>query len=222
MHIILHCLLHTGHPHIYQFNQVEQAQKMNERFEELIDSFIQKKVGVSDNFLSTELAALLQSNLQKLYDEGNLAQAGISATKLIDHTIRKDKIYWIDKKNKNLAELEFLAFIDEFISYLNKTCYTGINAYEFHYAVYEEGSYYKRHKDQFKNNSQRKFSLISYLNNDWIDTDGGHLMIYTDDKSESILPVIKRSVFFQSDELEHEVAIAKRMRMSVTGWLKRV
>jgi SM-20-related protein len=47
---------------------------------------------------------------------------------------------------------------------MNETCYAGITGYEFHYAFYEEGSFYKRHVDQFQNNQGREFSMITYLN----------------------------------------------------------
>ncbi len=195
---------------------------MNDKFEELIESFIFNKVGVCPQFLTAELAKLLQQNLQELAQSNQMFTAGTGTEKDTTQKKRSDKIFWLDKKNKNIHEQEFLDYVEQFIDYLNRTCYTGINAYEFHYALYEPGSYYHRHKDQFKNNHERKYSLISYLNDDWTDADGGALVIYRDDKSESILPTIQKAVFFQSCETEHEVMVAHRPRMSVTGWLKRV
>lgn len=197
---------------------------MNVQFEELIESFISSKVGLSPYFLSMELSKLLQQNLRELDRDNLMLPAGIGNQAIKDTTQKKrsDKIYWLDKKNKNIHEQAFLEHVEDFIDYLNKTCYTGINAYEFHYALYDTGSYYHRHKDQFQNNHDRKYSLISYLNDDWLETDGGALMIYGDEKTETILPTIQKAVFFQSSETEHEVMIANRPRMSVTGWLKRV
>lgn len=197
---------------------------MNIQFEELIESFISNKVGLSQHFLSIELSKLLQQNLQELNLNNLMLPAGIGNHTIKDTTQKKrsDKIYWLDKKNKNIHEQAFLEHVEDFIDYLNKTCYTGINAYEFHYALYDTGSYYHRHKDQFQNNHDRKYSLISYLNDDWLETDGGALMIYGDEKTATILPTIQKAVFFQSSETEHEVMIAHRPRMSVTGWLKRV
>ena len=196
---------------------------MNARFEELIGSFIDNEVGLCEHFLSRELATLLQQDLRNLDRDGRMLPAGIG-NKIKDHhqQTRGDKIYWLDKKNNNINEQAFLEQVEDFIDYLNKTCYTGINAYEFHYALYETGSYYHRHKDQFKSNNDRKYSLISYLNDDWIATDGGELLVYHRDKTEPIMPNIQTAVFFKSDELEHEVLIANRPRMSITGWLKRM
>ena len=130
-------------------------------------------------------------------------------------------IYWMDGSHSNIFEQEFLQQIENFIEHLNRTCYTGINGYEFHYALYEEGSFYKRHKDQFKNDSDRKYSLINYLNKDWLPQDGGELLVYQEDEIQHILPQAKTSVFFKSDEMEHEVTKANRSRMSITGWLKQ-
>ena len=153
-----------------------------------------------------------------------MTAAGIGNEEVKDanQKMRTDKIYWLDKKHDNLFENEFLQHAEDFIERLNNTCYAGINAYEFHYAVYEEGSFYKRHKDQFKNNDHRKFSLITYLNEDWLATDGGQLQVYQNETMQQIQPRSQTAVLFKSDETEHEVIKANRSRMSITGWLKIV
>ncbi len=201
-----------------------EAKDMNEEFEEIVESFIEKKVGISDFFLTSKLAVLLQEHVLRLYEGGQMERAGIGNDSIQAHNskIRSDKIHWLDKKNKHIEELGFLEYVEDFIEYLNKTCYTGINAYEFHYALYEEGSFYKRHKDQFRTDSNRKYSLISYLNDDWLESDGGQLWVHHDGETQKIIPTNRKAVFFQSNELEHEVTMAMRPRMSVTGWLKRV
>ncbi len=197
---------------------------MKEKFEEIVESFIANKVGISDLFLTGALAALLQQHIHRLQEGGLMVSAGIGNNTTQDHDkkIRGDKIHWLDKKNKHTDELGFLEHVEDFIDYLNKTCYTGINAYEFHYALYEQGSFYKRHKDQFRNDSNRKYSLISYLNEDWLEADGGQLWVHQEGETQKIMPTSRKAVFFQSKELEHEVTTAMRPRMSVTGWLKRV
>ena len=150
------------------------------------------------------------------------AGIGNEEIKDVNQQMRSDKIYWMDKKHGNVFENEFLQHAEDFIERLNSTCYAGINAYEFHYAVYEEGSFYKRHKDQFKNNDHRKFSLITYLNNNWQNADGGQLQVYRDDTMRQIQPHAQTAVLFKSNETEHEVIKANRSRMSITGWLKVV
>jgi SM-20-related protein len=197
---------------------------MNNPFDVLIDSYLENKIGIDDSFLTEALSNGLQQNIRQLQKDEQLMKAGIGNNEIKDskQQIRSDSIYWMDKKHDNIFEQEFLTHIEDFIEHLNRTCYTGINSYEFHYAVYEEGSFYKRHKDQFKNDSDRKFSLINYLNNDWLEADGGQLLVYQNESVQQILPQSQKAVFFKSDEMEHEVVQSNRRRMSVSGWLKRV
>ncbi len=195
---------------------------MNEQFDLLIDSYLLNDIGIAPLFLTPELSAGLQQNIIQLQQDNLMTPAGIGNDKQkhINNNIRTDKIYWLDKKHDNVFEKEFLQHAENFIEHLNRSCYTGINAYEFHYAVYEQGSFYKPHKDQFKNNSNRKFSHISYLNDNWEVKDGGQLQIYKNEIIQQIIPHSRTAVLFKSDEIEHEVIVANRQRMSITGWLK--
>jgi SM-20-related protein len=197
---------------------------MNEQFDILIDSYLSDHIGIAPAFLSQKLSTGLQQNIIQLQKDEMMTAAGIGNKTIKDanQQMRSDKIYWMDKKHNNVFENEFLQHAEDFIGRLNSTCYTGINAYEFHYAVYEEGSFYRRHKDQFKNNDNRKFSLITYLNEDWLQADGGQLQVYQDDVMQQIQPHAKTAVLFKSNETEHEVIKANRSRMSITGWLKIV
>ncbi|MFM2327039.1 MAG: hypothetical protein RIR31_1241 [Bacteroidota bacterium] len=196
---------------------------MINQFDLLIDSYLENNIGIDTNFLSAELSKGLHQNILQLQSDDLMTAAGIGNETIKDtqQKMRGDKIFWMDKKHDNIFEQEFLQLAEDFISRLNSTCYTGINDYEFHYAVYEEGSFYKRHKDQFKNDSNRKYSLISYLNANWLEEDGGQLVVYQNETPKKIQPHSQTSVFFKSDEMEHEVTKANRSRMSITGWLKR-
>jgi len=195
---------------------------MNSQFDLLIDSYLSTKVGIDAGFLTEALSDGLQQNILQLQKDELMTAAGIGNEKVQDpnQKMRSDKIHWMNKDSSNMYERQFLQLVDDFIDHLNSTCYTGINAYEFHYAVYEEGSFYKRHKDQFINNSNRKYSLINYLNKDWLEEDGGQLLVYQNGETQRILPESKTAVFFKSDEMEHEVTKSHRSRMSITGWLK--
>lgn len=188
----------------------------------LIDNYLESKVGTAENFLSVQLAAHLKANVLTLDAEDRLREAGIgNKTKFNQNkAIRTDKIYWLDKNHNNIHENDFFDLIDDFVNYLNRTCYTGITGYEFHYAMYEAGTFYKRHLDQFKDNSSRAFSMIMYLNEDWQTEDGGALCIYLSNGTQIILPENGKCVFFKSNELEHEVLLSHRQRFSVTGWFK--
>ena len=196
---------------------------MENSFEILIASYIENKVGVCQHFLSDELANHLKENLLSLHNENKLVTAGTgNANKLIHNAgIRNDVIYWLDKKNNNEYEQAFFVQIEAFIDYLNTSCYAGITGYEFHYSLYETGSFYRKHLDQFQDNSSRQFSMISYLNANWQENDGGELLIHQKDNDQKIAPTQGKTVFFKSNELVHEVLVTNERRMSVTGWLKR-
>ena len=196
---------------------------MEKDFETLIAGFIENKVGISNHFLSDDLANHLKQNLLALYDEKLLVTAGIGNAANLNHNsaVRSDSIYWLDRKHENQYENDFFDQIEDFIKYLNRSCYAGITGYEFHYSLYEKGSFYKKHLDQFQNNSSRQYSLISYLNSDWVEGDGGQLMIHQPNNNQTISPTQGKTVFFKSNELLHEVLVTQKRRMSITGWLKR-
>jgi SM-20-related protein len=113
-------------------------------FNTLIETFIENKVGVTENFLNATLASKLRSNLLNLYSQNKLRAAGTGngAVVVQDKSMRSDMIYWLDRKNNNEDENAFFDLMDAFVSYLNSTCYTGITGYEFHYTLYEKGSFY--------------------------------------------------------------------------------
>jgi SM-20-related protein len=193
-------------------------------FETLIETYLVDKVGISEHFLSDKLSADLKVNLLTLFAKNELLTAGTGNenTILKDTAIRSDKIYWLDKSHDDVHENAFFVLMDDFVRYLNETCYTGITSYEFHYALYEKGSFYKRHLDRFRNDDRRLFSMITYLNADWKEGDGGELSIFHDNGAvQNISPMSRKSVFFRSDELEHEVLETMVPRMSITGWLRR-
>jgi SM-20-related protein len=195
---------------------------MEAQFDCLINSFIADRVGIADHFLSTSLAAQLKHNLTERYLAGQLITAGIGNNEELhlDKMIRSDRIYWLDRSQNDPSENLFFDLMDSFVLYLNTTCYTGITGYEFHYALYEKGSFYKKHLDQFRNDKSRAFSMILYMNTDWQAADGGELCVQHADYVQTIAPNNGKCVFFKSSELEHEVLVTQQQRLSITGWLK--
>lgn len=195
---------------------------MENSFETLIASYIENKVGICEHFLSNDLANHLKNNLISLQQQDLLQEAGTGNLNAIayDSAVRSDSIYWLDKKHNNEFENAFFEQIEAFIAYLNESCYTGITGYEFHYSLYEKGDFYLQHFDQFQSNSSRKYSMISYLNEQWTAADGGELLIHQLNNNQTIAPTQGKTVFFKSDELLHEVVVTQTTRMSITGWLK--
>jgi SM-20-related protein len=195
------------------------------QFEELIQGLLIQEYGLCTSFLDHALLTGLRQNLLTFHREGLMHPAGVG--RKFDYQrnaeIRGDVIRWIDQHSSDPFERMLMDKVAAFIQYLNSSCYTGINDWEFHYAYYEPGSFYRRHLDQFKSDWGRQYSFVLYLNEDWQETDGGQIGLYTSQGLKKVLPIGGQAVFFKSDELEHEVMIApERSRMSIAGWLKRV
>lgn len=196
------------------------------QFEDLIEGLLNDQYGFCESFMEESTVLGLKNNLLSHLEEGEMYPAGIG--KKFDYqknaSVRGDLIKWIDNESTDVYERILLDKIERFIQYLNRTCYTSINDYEFHYANYEVNSFYKRHLDQFKSEKGRKFSFIIYLNDDWTVDDGGKLSLYINaSKIDEVYPMGGRTVFFKSDELEHEVHPSlTRNRISIAGWLKNI
>ncbi len=159
------------------------------------------------------------------YEEEQFKKSAIGnrTNELIEKAIRGDFILWMNEAEAGETEKIFFNKINNLVDYLNRTCFMGILHKEFHYAVYPKGTFYKRHLDTFQNDSRRKLSIVSYLNDEnWLKTNGGELVIYKKDGSEEVIyPLPGRMVIFESQILEHEVKEVKNSeRLSITGWLK--
>ena len=191
-------------------------------YEKLIQSYVDDQLGIDVNFISQELALSLNKRLVDVFNTHKMVQAGTGnkAAVHIDQLLRGDSIFWLDRTHENASENAFLDIIDAFVLHLNATCYAGITGYEFHFARYEEGSFYTKHFDRFEQNGDRAFSMITYLNPNWVLSDGGELCIHYPTTVTNIAPENCKCVFFKSDELEHEVLITNVPRLSITGWLK--
>ncbi|MCK8491461.1 2OG-Fe(II) oxygenase [Spirosoma sp. RP8] len=201
---------------------------MNPLFEPIIDGILNEGYGTVDHFLTADEVTALAKRLRERRAAGQFKAAGIGNQQVtIENTIRGDEILWIDDTSATPEEAAFLQRIGDFVDYVNQTCYLGLRDYEFHYALYPPGTFYKRHLDQFRSDSRRKLSVICYLNEDWQETDGGQLALFLPDESApnaereiTVQPLGGRLVCFESGRLEHEVRPATRERLSVTGWLK--
>lgn len=198
--------------------------QLNPQYEKIIDDLLNQQYSIVDDFFLMEEVENLRSSLLDKYDEEDFKKAAIGNqfNELIVRAIRGDFIFWIDEKLANEKEKEFFKKIEHFTNYLNRTCFLGIQEREFHYALYPEGTFYKRHLDTFQNDDSRKLSLVCYLNDeDWLLEYGGELVIYKDGEDDiKVYPLKGRMVVFESQILEHEVKPVKQERLSITGWLK--
>ena len=199
----------------------------NPAYEKIISDLTEQQYSVVENFFSLEQVEELRDSLLHKYEEDNFKRAAIGnrTNEVIAKSIRGDFILWLNEAEAAEAEKAFFRKINDFVHYLNRTCFMGILHKEFHYALYPEGTFYKRHLDTFQNDDRRKLSMVCYLNEqDWQPEFGGELVIYKDENGievpKRIYPFPGRMVIFESQILEHEVKPVKTERLSITGWLK--
>ena len=200
---------------------------VNPVYEKIIEDLMQQQYSIVEDFFNLEQVEELRNSLLGKYEEDNFKKAAIGnrTNEVIAKSIRGDFILWLNEAEAAPAEKAFFHRINDFVSYLNRTCFMGILFKEFHYALYPEGTFYKRHLDTFQNDDRRKLSMVCYLNKqDWKPEYGGELVIYTQENGKempkSIYPFPGRMVIFESQLLEHEVKPVKTERLSITGWLK--
>ena len=185
-----------------------------------LDKLAEDDYVIIDNFITEELYASISGYFSDRLNENDLAKAGIGALGdyTIDKQIRGDYVYWLDEK-KDVAIQPFFDQMNEFVLKVKRFCFLSISDVECHLAYYPEGSFYKRHVDQFKERNNRILSFALYLNPDWQPAHEGELIIYKDEKAIKISPIKSRLVLFKSAGLEHEVTLTYNERLSVTGWM---
>jgi SM-20-related protein len=194
-----------------------ELKKEEDQFEEMIQGLIDNRFGCSDTFFDASIITGLQKNIHNLCDTNQMqtARMGSKSDLNLDTTFRGDTIKWIEKNTINSFETQFLKKVENFKNHLNKTCFTSIVDFESHYANYEQNSFYKRHIDQFKSDKGRQYSLVLYLNTDWLLEDGGLLSLYPEGlKQSDISPLGGRMVFFKSDEMEHDSWLVEELGLN--------
>lgn len=193
-----------------------------EVFERIADTLVDHDYVVVGNLFNEEDLEGLRGELIRKMKEGDLEPAGIGNRdkKTRDDAIRSDRIRWIEDDSPKYFERGFMNRVRELKAYLNRTCFSGILDFEFHYACFARHTSYKRHLDRFRSDDSRKFSVVTYLNPDWEESYGGQLVLYLPDTDLRIDPTWGKTVIFRSHIVEHEVLPAERDRMSITGWLK--
>lgn len=179
-----------------------------------LDDFIATGTMVLDNvFDDNDLTALQQESGFITYKAAHLTHGERMAN------IRGDSIRWIDDSTP--AGMAYLASIDGLGRYFNQMLFAGIRRSEAHYACYPAGFGYQWHSDNPAERDERVISAVFYLNDDWADSDGGHISLY--DKAgnlHQLTPKAGRLVLFDSN-LNHQVEITKRTRFSIATWLRR-
>ena len=199
--------------------------ELEHKFEGIIDGILSNGYGICDDFLTENEVNNLLNTFSERYRNGLFKEASIGKQSEVqkDLQIRGDEILWLENDSIDISERVLLDRNQAFMNYLNQTCYLGISDSEIHFAKYEIGKFYRRHRDTFQAQKGRVLSVIYYLNQDWIPANGGNLIIYTQVNNIEIpiiiAPLAGRLICFESAKLDHEVTETFKERLSVTGWL---
>lgn len=171
------------------------------------------------------LVDALCDELEALIDADRLHRAGIGRELdfQIDRDIRRDRIFWLNLARP--AQARFLAQMERLRITLNQELFLGLFEFEGHFAHYPAGGFYRRHLDSFRGAANRIVSMVTYLNRDWREGDGGELAIYAEDADQdrieaTIHPRAGTMVLFLSEEVPHEVLPAHTDRISIAGWFR--
>lgn len=190
-------------------------------FDQIADALASPGFIVLDQPLPESLISGLIHNLQAQQAVLKPAGVGRQGDYQRNQNIRGDAIQWLEPGDS--AVTEFLCWMDTLRLAINQRLFLGLFDYEAHYAVYEPGAFYQKHRDAFKGNPGRKLSTVLYLNQDWDLVAGGELVLYDEaDTTElaRVAPECGKLVIFLSEEFPHEVLPATQQRQSVAGWFR--
>jgi SM-20-related protein len=179
-------------------------------------------ISIRDQFASAAEVFALQECARARELRGGFAPAriGPQGAEQRRDNIRGDFTCWLNEPMRP-AERALLERMEELRLQLNRDAFLGLFELELHYAKYPAGAAYSRHVDQPMGSTQRKVSLVLYLNPGWQSTDGGVLRIHAaDDCFVDVEPIAGRLVCFLTPGREHEVLQARRERLSISGWFR--
>jgi SM-20-related protein len=179
-------------------------------------------VSIQDQFASAAEVSALRECARTRESHGDFAPArvGKQGAERRRENIRGDFTCWLSEPLLPPERL-LLARLEELRRQLNRDAYLGLFELELHYAKYPAGAAYGRHVDQPQGSTQRRVSLVLYLNPGWQSTDGGVLRIHhAEAGSVDVEPIAGRLVCFLTSGREHEVLTARCERLSVSGWFR--
>lgn len=179
------------------------------------------------DFLPQATAAALASEARERDAAGEFHAAGVGrgSARVQRSDIRGDRILWLDQSLASSAQQPLWQALEALRLALNETLLLGLFSFDAHYALYPPGTFYRRHRDQFRGSAAssdvRVISCAIYLNENWTLADGGALRIYDGQRTREVPPVAGTLVCFMSERFEHEVLPATRERLALTGWFRR-
>jgi SM-20-related protein len=191
--------------------------------EDIADEIYSKGFYIIDNFLEQATYQKLRETAELMNSKGYFKAAKIGNQLNTTHhsDIRNDRICWLDEERANEALNLYFLKVRALAKVLNQSLFLGLVDFESHFSIYQPGSFYKIHVDQFITTQERRISCVYYLNENWQEAFAGQLKLYDSDKQllAAVLPEANRFICFSSD-LPHEVCETHETRYSIAGWMK--
>jgi SM-20-related protein len=194
---------------------------------ECIERLRTDSFAIEPNYFTADLCAQLQREALALADDPDSIDAGVGrgGRHVTDTRIRRARIKWLTGATP--AQAEFLAQADVLREAINRRLFLGLFEFEAQFALTPVGGFYARHLDSFEGTRNRVVSLVTYLDANWREGDGGVLRIWTPEpcqagmpKTIDVLPDRGTLVLMLSESVPHEVLTSNRTRSSIAGWFR--
>ena len=180
----------------------------NSWLESAVAQLAEKSWCLLPGVLSPGMTHSLNDWIDNEYKLGHFKLAGIGKgfRQQSDHAIRRDQTLWLPERCEDESIVELTACIESLRMRLNRELFSGLEDFEGHFAIYESGSFYKRHVDAFRDDDSRSITFIIYLNELWRPGDGGELRLETGNGMQVLIPPTQGTiVLFDSRKFYHEV-----------------
>jgi len=177
---------------------------------------------IRDQFIAARHVSSLAECARARHRRGDFAAARVGSRENLQRreSVRGDFTCWL-REPLFPAERLLLDELERLRLELNREAFLGLFEIELHYAWYPPGAGYARHTDQPLGTTQRRVSLVLYLNQDWDGEAGGALRLFdADGQFHDIEPIAGRLVCFLTPGREHAVMPARRDRWSISGWFR--
>jgi SM-20-related protein len=189
----------------------------------IVAALAQRGYAVAPDALPASTIDGLRDRACELDSAGALtaAHVGHAQGRVARADIRGDRIAWLGAP-QTAAERHFVQWLEVLRIACNRELFLGLAQFEGHYALYPAGAAYARHRDRFRDDDARVLSCVLYLNDRWTKSDGGALRLHVDSMSPvDVLPEGGTFVAFLAADFDHEVLVASRERLSLSGWFRR-
>ncbi|MFA5960878.1 MAG: 2OG-Fe(II) oxygenase [Tatlockia sp.] len=178
---------------------------------------------IVDNFLEDSAYRSLLAAAKKMDAAGLYKKAKIGRDLNASHqdAVRTDRICWLEDTSTDAAINAYFSKMQALANTLNQSLFLSLSQFEAHFAIYQPGTFYRKHVDQFANTQDRQISCVYYLNEDWQKSFSGELKLYNKQQQliAEVAPEGNRFICFRSD-LPHEVCETNVTRYSIAGWMK--